>query len=215
MAYVDWRINGPQFTTCNCQVGCPCQFNGLPTHGDCRAAVAMRIDQGHFGDVPLDGLHWVSLVAWPGAIHEGDGQCLAVIDERADEPQRSALLTILAGDETAPGATIFNVFASTFTTVHPPEFRPIVFSADIAAGRPLRGPRPDRSQHRADSEPDHQRAASGAGGHAGWLRIPRGRVCPGQRQGRRAGGARLDQRPCPPLHDAPDAAWTGRVERRR
>jgi hypothetical protein len=133
MAYVDWRIKGPQLSTCNCQVGCPCQFNGLPTYGDCRAAVAMRIDQGHFGDVPLDGLHWVSLVAWPGAIHEGDGQCLAVIDERADEGQRSALLTILSGDETEPGATIFNVFASTFTTVHPPQFRPIVFSADIAA----------------------------------------------------------------------------------
>jgi hypothetical protein len=45
MAYVDWRIKGPQLSTCNCQVGCPCQFNALPTHGDCRAAVAMRIDQ--------------------------------------------------------------------------------------------------------------------------------------------------------------------------
>ena len=98
MANVDWRIKGPELSVCNCQVGCPCQFNALPTHGHCRAAVAMRIDQGHFGDVPLDGLHWVSLVAWPGAIHEGDGQCLAVIDERADERQRTALLTILSGD---------------------------------------------------------------------------------------------------------------------
>ena len=56
-----------------------------------------------------------------------------MIDERADEAQRTALLTILSGDETAPGATIFNVFASTFATVHPPQFRPIAFSADIAA----------------------------------------------------------------------------------
>jgi hypothetical protein len=133
MAYVDWMIKGPSLNTCDCDYSCPCQFNALPTHGHCRAAVAMRVDEGHFGDVPLDGLHWLSLVAWPGAIHEGNGACLAVVDERADERQRAALLTILSGDETVPGATIFNVFATTFTTVHPPQFRPIEFSADIPA----------------------------------------------------------------------------------
>ncbi|MCH7824088.1 MAG: DUF1326 domain-containing protein [Acidobacteria bacterium] len=48
MAYVDWRIKGLSLTTCNCAYGCPCQFNALPTHGDCRAAVGMRVDEGHF-----------------------------------------------------------------------------------------------------------------------------------------------------------------------
>ena len=51
MAHVDWNIRGPQISTCNCAWGCPCQFNGLPTHGDCRAAVAMQIEKGHFGSV--------------------------------------------------------------------------------------------------------------------------------------------------------------------
>ena len=133
MAYVDWRIKGPQLSTCNCNVGCPCQFNALPTHGDCRAAVAMRIDEGHFGGVSLAGLHWAVMAAWPGPIHEGNGECLPVVEERAGEDQRQALLTILSGQETAPGATIFNVFAMTFATVHPPQFRPIVFAADIDA----------------------------------------------------------------------------------
>ena len=73
MAYVDWRIKGPELSTCNCDWGCPCQFNALPSRGYCRAAVAMRIDEGHFGEVRLDGLHWVSLLAWPGPIHHGDG----------------------------------------------------------------------------------------------------------------------------------------------
>ena len=48
MTYVDWRIKGPQLSTCNCSVGCPCQFNALPTYGDCRAAVAMH-DAGQVG----------------------------------------------------------------------------------------------------------------------------------------------------------------------
>ena len=75
MAYVDWRIKGPELSTCSCDWGCPCQFNELPSRRYCRAAVAMRIDEGHFGDVRLDGLHWVSLLAWPGAIHHGNGEC--------------------------------------------------------------------------------------------------------------------------------------------
>ena len=63
MAYVDWRMRGAEITSCNCDWGCPCQFNALPTHGDCRAVVAMRIDEGHFGDVPLSGLKWAATFA--------------------------------------------------------------------------------------------------------------------------------------------------------
>jgi hypothetical protein len=132
MAHVDWAIQGPELSTCNCDWGCPCQFNARPTQGDCRAAVGMRIDRGHFGDVRLDGLHWVSLLAWPAAIHEGDGEVLAIVDERADERQRAAILKILAGEETEPGATIFNALAATLTTVHQPQFLPIEFEIDFA-----------------------------------------------------------------------------------
>ena len=133
MAHVDWSIRGPQIATCNCAWGCPCQFNGLPTHGDCRAAVAMQIEKGHFGVVSLDGLKWVGLFAWPRAIHEGNGEALAIIDERATEEQRNALLTILSGKEQEPGATYFNVFASTITKMDEPLFRPINFEADLSA----------------------------------------------------------------------------------
>ena len=131
MAHVDWSMKGLELTTCNCAWGCPCQFNSLPTYGDCRAAVAMQIEEGHFGDVSLDGLRWVSLFAWPGPIHKGDGEAQIVVDERADAAQREALLKILSGEETDPGATIFNVFAATFSKVHQPLFKPIEFEADL------------------------------------------------------------------------------------
>ena len=131
MAYIDWSIRGPEVTTCNCNWGCPCQFNSLPSHGDCRAAVAMRIDEGHFGDVKLDGLRWAGMFAWPGAIHEGRGEVLPIVDERADAAQREAILKILSGEETEPGATIFNVFATTLEKVHDPVFAHIEFEADI------------------------------------------------------------------------------------
>jgi hypothetical protein len=132
MPNVDWMIKGPEIATCNCSWGCPCQFNALPTNGDCRAGVAMRIDKGHFGDTKLDGLHWVVVVAWPKAIHLGNGEALPIVDERANAAQREALLKIISGQETEPGATFFNVFAGTFKTVHEPLFKPIAFDANIA-----------------------------------------------------------------------------------
>lgn len=128
---IDWRLRGPEITNCNCAWGCPCQFNSLPTHGHCRAVVAMRIDEGHFGDVDLSGLHWAGMFAWPKAIHEGHGEAFVVVDPKASEAQRQALLTILAGEETVPGATIFNVFASTLETMHEPVFKEIELDLDL------------------------------------------------------------------------------------
>ena len=107
MTEIDWRIRGPEISTCNCNWGCPCQFNSLPTHGHCRAGVAMHIDEGHFDGTSLDGLRWAAMFAWPKAIHEGNGEALLILDEHADESQRGALLGILSGETSVPGATMF------------------------------------------------------------------------------------------------------------
>jgi hypothetical protein len=131
MAFVDWRMRGPEIANCNCAWGCPCQFNALPTHGHCRAMTAMRIETGHFGNTKLDGLLWAGMFAWPGPIHLGKGEALVVIDEKADDAQRDALLNILSGEETEPGATIFNVFATVIDTLYEPLFLPIGFELDI------------------------------------------------------------------------------------
>jgi hypothetical protein len=82
MPTIEWSIQGPHFVNCNCDYGCPCQFNARPTDGTCRAVVAWRIDEGHFGNVRLDGLLAVNTYGWPGPIHEGNGSMQSVIDER-------------------------------------------------------------------------------------------------------------------------------------
>lgn len=131
MALVEWRMQGPEIASCNCDWGCPCQFNALPTHGHCRAMTGMRVDDGFFGDLSLKGVKWAGMFAWPKAIHQGGGEAFVVIDPAASEAQRNAILTILSGQETEPGATIFNVFATVITTLHPPLFLPIHFELDI------------------------------------------------------------------------------------
>jgi len=131
MPLVEWRMRGPEIANCNCDWGCPCQFNALPTRGHCRAMTAMRVDEGFFGDVDLSGLSWAGMFAWPGPIHEGGGEAFVVIDDSSSAEQRGALLAILQGEETEPGATIFNVFATVIDTMHEPAFLPIDFALDL------------------------------------------------------------------------------------
>ena len=133
MAYVDWHIKGPEYTNCNCAWGCPCQFNALPTKGFCAAMAAMRIEEGHFGGTRLDGLAWVATFRWPGPVHEGNGTQQMIIDARADAAQRDALVAILHGKETVPGATHFQVFNSMVTEVVDPIFAPIDVAIDVDA----------------------------------------------------------------------------------
>ena len=150
----EWTIKGREFVHCNCAWGCPCQFNSLPTHGDCRAVAAIEIDEGFHGKTRLDGLRIGMIMTWPGAIHEGGGAVVPIVDERADERQREALLRILTGQDTAPGSTIFQVSSPTFDTVHDPVFAQIDLDLDVdareasfavpglleARGEPLRNP---------------------------------------------------------------------------
>lgn len=131
MTLTRWTIKGKEFLHCNCAYGCPCQFNALPTHGHCQAVAAIDIEEGHHEDVDLSGLRIGMIAAWPGAIHEGGGDVVPIVDERADERQRDALLRIMSGLDTTPGATFFQVFAATFARVHDPVFAPIDLRVDV------------------------------------------------------------------------------------
>ncbi|MBV9220829.1 MAG: DUF1326 domain-containing protein, partial [Methylobacteriaceae bacterium] len=56
MADVQWMLKGRNFSHCNCSYGCPCQFNALPTHGNCQAVVGIAVDEGYHGTTTLVGL---------------------------------------------------------------------------------------------------------------------------------------------------------------
>ena len=127
-----WSIKGAWFKNCNCDPGCPCDFNQAPTHGYCEGIIAMRIDEGHFGDVPLTGLKFAGAAWWPGRLEEGNGHIIPIVDEAADEEQRRALLTILSGQA---GGTLFEIFSVICPHVREPIFVPIEFEFDIESRR--------------------------------------------------------------------------------
>lgn len=126
-----WEIKGRELVNCTCEYGCNCQFNALPDKGHCHAVAGIQIDEGHYGSVKLDGLRIAAIFKWPGAIHEGNGEAIAFVDERASDDQRDALLRIMTGQDTAPFATMFAVYASTVTNMHTPVFTAIDFDVNV------------------------------------------------------------------------------------
>ena len=131
----EWRVKATELANCNCAYGCPCQFNALPTHGFCEAAVAWQVDEGHFGDVRLDGLRMALTAHWPGPIHQGNGTLQLIVDERADAKQRDALLKIMSGQETDDMATMWWVYSAMSPNKPEPLFKPIEFDVDVESRR--------------------------------------------------------------------------------
>lgn len=127
-ARTKWRMKGQWLKNCNCIASCPCDTAGVPYPGPgCEGMVAMRVAEGNFGDVKLDGLTFAVTVYWPGALHEGNGTAQPFIDQGATQEQRDALLQIISGQA---GGTLFEILAAIVTTVLEPQFVPIEFEFD-------------------------------------------------------------------------------------
>ena len=126
-----WEIKGVELVNCTCEYGCNCQFDGLPDKGHCHAVAGIQINEGHYGQTKLDGLRVAAIFKWPGAIHEGNCEAIAFVDENANAEQRDALLKIMTGQDTDPFATMFAVYASTVTKMHAPVFTKIDLDIDV------------------------------------------------------------------------------------
>lgn len=61
----------------------------------------------------------------------GHGEIQPIVDERATEDQRQAILKIMSGQDTEPGATFLQVFVSMCDTVREPMFKSIEFASDM------------------------------------------------------------------------------------
>lgn len=115
---INWHIKGKQFGNCNCNYGCPCQFNALPTDNYCHGMGAFLVEEGFFGKVNLKGVKSVFMAKWPGPIHEGKGQMQIILDSNSTKEQQTAMQSIMYGKETEPMATAFSMYFSTMKTIH-------------------------------------------------------------------------------------------------
>lgn len=119
-----WKMRVYFLDACNCDWGCPCQFNAKPTHGNCDGFSAFHVLEGYYGDTDLVGLDFVWIGVWPGAVHEGHGKIVYYIDDRASKKQVEALSQIVSGKA---GGGPFPVYASMADEVHGPKIARISF----------------------------------------------------------------------------------------
>lgn len=111
-----WRATGDVLIACNCDWGCPCNFNARPSRGFCQGGWIWLIEQGHVDEVRVDGLGIALFAKWPGAIHEGGGRAVCYLDDRADTAQRAALTKVLRGELGGPWGLFIKTYELTAPT---------------------------------------------------------------------------------------------------
>lgn len=128
-----WNFEADYFTACNCDWGCPCNFNARPTEGRCMGWGAWSILSGQFDGVPLDGLRFALYYSFPGLVEEGQGHACAYVDSRASAEQRQALEAIGTGQA---GGGIFDLFGAQLVSQWlPTKVVPIEFEFAEGVGR--------------------------------------------------------------------------------
>ncbi len=121
---VKWSMDADYYQACNCNYGCPCEFEAPPTEGYCEGTGVWRINRGTYGDVSLDGLGLGFALRSPGALHEGNITLALFVDEKANEAQRNSLIQIASGQA---GGMPFEVIATLVGNLSGPHFVPFVF----------------------------------------------------------------------------------------
>jgi hypothetical protein len=153
MANATWSVEGQYFETCNCEYLCPCISTNLtaqPDNGDCKAALAFRIERGSKDGVSLDGLAFIVVLRTPGAMAQGNWTVGVIIDARANGPQADAILAIASGKAGGPMAHLAPAIG-TFAGV---ERRPITFTGDGRRYAVTAGDLVDQACEAAMASPD-------------------------------------------------------------
>ena len=60
-----WKITGQLEEACTCNAACPCWFNSKPTKMTCGGGQVLFIEQGTYGEVPLNNLAVANFVQSP------------------------------------------------------------------------------------------------------------------------------------------------------
>lgn len=95
-----WWMKGDWFDVCSCVVPCPCGFAQPPTNNRCEGVMAYHVREGAYGDVRVDGLNVIVIVAFEGNAwaKENPVSIGIFMDESANEAQRQALQKVFSGE---------------------------------------------------------------------------------------------------------------------
>jgi hypothetical protein len=121
-APVSWRARGLLFENCTCTLVCPghMHFSQNCTYERCKGYWAIRVDEGRFGDVPLDGIKAVIAYDTPQRMIDGGWTQALIVDARTSSEQRQAMETILTGRAAGPWEKLASFVATQYATEYLP-----------------------------------------------------------------------------------------------
>lgn len=121
-----WNLDGYYVMGCNCDYGCPCNFNARPTTGNCEGLMGLVVEKGSYGDIDISGTAGAAMVWWPAAIHEGNGRTIIFVDESSGKEKGEALGKILSGEAGGP----MGIFRNTWANIEGPHLAKV--TANVA-----------------------------------------------------------------------------------
>jgi hypothetical protein len=134
MAY---RIEGDYFEACTCEASCPCIMLSPATEDTCDLVLAWHIRRGEKDGIDLGGLCAVIALRSPKVMTEGAWRVALYLDDRAAEPQRSALRDIFSGKSGGHIANVAALFGDTCVTEAPIQFTAIDGRRTLRVGEAL------------------------------------------------------------------------------
>jgi hypothetical protein len=101
-----FRIAGRYVASCNCQLLCPCPYDGPPTgpDGRCRGLIVFEVRDGNLDGTDLSGVSWALYNEFPSNLTAGNWKAGIVVDEGASDDQAQAIERIASGQEGGPFA---------------------------------------------------------------------------------------------------------------
>jgi hypothetical protein len=97
----EWWMKGDWFDVCSCDIACPCEFAQPPTGNHCDGVLVYHINEGTFGDAPLDDLNVIFLISFDGNFWAESAENVShglFIDDRGGQHQREALRRVFSGE---------------------------------------------------------------------------------------------------------------------
>jgi hypothetical protein len=101
-----YTISGTYVADCDCNLVCPCPYDGPPTgkDGRCHGAAIFHIERGSMDDVDLSGVNWALYNIFPDHITAGNWKVGITVDSGASDEQAQAIERIVSGQAGGPFA---------------------------------------------------------------------------------------------------------------
>lgn len=96
---MSWKLAGPYFETCSCDVPCPCTVSLAlgATHDRCQATLVFNIDEGEVEGIDVSGLTVAAIADTPKVMSEGNWRLGVIIDAAASDEQAEKLGAVFSG----------------------------------------------------------------------------------------------------------------------